>query len=183
MKKVLAVIVLFSVAISVNAQKEESKSKSNAIKVNLFSPIVKTGSFFYERAVSDKSSAQLGVGFTSYNRSGIKISGLFFTPEYRMYLSGQSLDGFYVAPFARYQNLKIEDNSGSTEAKATLSTYGGGVTVGRQWLFGNIVSFDIFAGPSYNSGSVKVTDGDEVSVPGSFRGFGARVGLTLGVAF
>jgi hypothetical protein len=181
MKQVLTVLVLFATALTVNAQ---DKSKSNAFKVNLFSPIVKTGSFFYERKINEKQSAQLGVGFTSYNRMDVKISGLFFTPEYRFYVSGQSMNGFYVAPFARYQNLKIEDNSDSAEEnKAELTTIGGGVSVGRQWLFSNIITLDIFAGPSINSGKVKITSGSDVDVPGTFEGFGVRAGLTLGVAF
>ena len=181
MKKVLTVLVLFATAITVNAQ---DKGKSNAFKVNLFSPIVKTGSFFYERKINAKQSAQLGVGFTSYNRSDVKITGLFFTPEYRFYVSGQAMNGFYVAPFGRYQNLKIEETSDPAEKNtAELSTIGGGVSIGRQWLFSNIITLDIFAGPSINSGKIKVTSGSDVDVPGTFEGFGVRAGLTLGVAF
>ncbi|MGZ5190247.1 MAG: DUF3575 domain-containing protein [Flavisolibacter sp.] len=181
MKKVLTVLVLFATAVTANAQ---DKGKSNAFKVNLFSPIVKTGSFFYERKINEKQTAQLGVGFTSYNRMDIKITGLFFTPEYRFYVSGKAMNGFYVAPFGRYQNLKIEDNSDSAEEnKAELTTIGGGVSIGRQWIFSNIITLDIFAGPSLNSGKVKITSGSDVDVPGTFQGFGARAGLTLGVAF
>jgi hypothetical protein len=179
MKKILLSCALIAGTFVANAQE-----KANAFKANIFSPIVKTGSFFYERKLNDKSSAQLGVGFTSYNKDNTKISGLFFTPEYRFYLSGESMNGFYVGPFLRYQNLKIEDKSYTPSDKATLSTVGGGVVVGRQWLFGNIVTLDIFAGPSYNSGSVKYDDGSgTATVPGSFNGFGARVGVTLGIAF
>jgi hypothetical protein len=180
MKKVLTVLIFVSAAVAGYAQ---TGGKANAFKVNLFSPLVKTGSFFYERAINDKSSAQLGVGFTAYNREDIKVSGIFFTPEYRFYLSGQSLNGFYVGPFVRYQNLKVTDNTDGSGDKATLSTFGGGVLVGRQWLFSNIITLDLFAGPSYNSGKVKVTSGSNVDVPGTFQGFGARAGLTLGVAF
>jgi hypothetical protein len=184
MKKLFAVMVMFAAAVSANAQ----DGKQNAFKANLFSPIVKTGSFFYERALNEKSSAQLGFGFTAYNRDNVKVSGIFITPEYRFYLSNEALNGFYVGPYVRYQNLKVEDKtddgSGSTEtSKATLSTFGGGVVVGRQWMFGDIVTLDIFAGPNYNSGKVKVTSGDDVDVPGTFEGFGVRFGVTLGIAF
>lgn len=172
---------MFATAVTVNAQ---DKGKSNALKVNLFSPIAKTGSFFYERKINEKQSAQLGVGFTYYNRMDIKINGLFFTPEYRFYVSGKAMNGFYVAPFGRYQNLKIEDNSeGAEESKAELTTIGGGLSIGRQWMFSNIVTLDIFAGPVMNSGKVKITSGSDVNVPGTFEGFGVRTGLTLGVTF
>lgn len=180
-----AIFSLFLFASSVTALHAQDE-KSNAFKINILSPIAKTGSFFYERKVSDASSAQLGVGFTAYNANSVKISGLFFTPEYRFYLSDEALNGFYVAPFLRYQNLKIEDTESdpSNPDKATLSTIGGGLTVGRQWLFKDIITFDVFLGPSYNSGKVKVTSGSSIQdVPGTFNGFGLRAGLTLGVAF
>jgi len=180
MKKVLFACAMLAVAFSSQAQE-----KQNVIKVNLFSPIVKSGSFFFERVVSPKSSAQLGVGFTAYNQDDVKIKGIFLTPEYRFYLTEtmSAPTGFYVGPFLRYQNLKIEDVSSGSTDKATLSTFGGGLVVGRQWIFSNVIALDVFAGPSYNSGNVKITSGSDVDVPGAFNGFGARVGVTLGVAF
>jgi hypothetical protein len=177
MKKILCACALVAVTFAANAQE-----KSNAIKANIFSPIAKTGSFFYERKLNEKSSAQLGVGFTAYNKNDVGINGMFFTPEYRFYLSGESMNGFYAGPFVRYQNLKITDKTQND--KATLTTFGGGVVVGRQWLFGNIVTLDIFVGPSYNSGSVKYDDGSgNTTIPGGFNGFGVRFGTTLGIAF
>lgn len=181
MRKIQILLVLF--VVTSFAYGQESENAMNNIKVNIFSPIVKTGSFFYERKISESSSAQLGVGFTAYNREGIKINGIFFTPEYRFYLSNtkEAMEGFYVGPYLRYQNLKVEDTEDGS--KATLSTFGGGIVVGHQWIFKNIFSLDIFLGPNYNSGSVKVTEGQEPDIPTSFDGFGARVGVTFGFAF
>jgi hypothetical protein len=178
MKKLFVAAALLAGVFSAQAQKQ------NVFKLNIFSPIVKSGSFFFERALNAKSSAQLGIGFTAYNKSDVKITGIFLTPEYRFYLSAndEAPQGFYVGPYVRYQNLKIEDKT-STD-KATLTTFGGGLSVGRQWIFSNIFSLDIFAGPNYNSGTVKYDDGSgNIEIPGSFKGFGARVGVTIGVAF
>jgi hypothetical protein len=184
MKKFLFALSLFSV---LSAFAQDGSTKSNVFKVNIFSPIVKTGSFFYERKLNEKSTAQLGVGFTAYNRSGIKITGIFFTPEYRFYLSNdkEAPQGFYIGPYIRYQNLKIEDTSvdPSTPDKATLSTFGGGISIGHQWIFSDIISLDIFIGPNYNTGTVKVTSGGDPDVPANFKGFGVRFGTTLGIAF
>jgi hypothetical protein len=160
--------------------------KQNVIKANLFSPLVKSGSFFYERAFDTNKSGQLGVGFTAYSTGNTKISGLFITPEFRFYLSDgkNALEGFYVGPFVRYQNLTVEDITHT--GKAELNTFGGGVVVGHQWLFKDLISLDIFAGPSYNSGQLKVTDTQDpstYSVPSTFNGFGLRSGVTLGIAF
>jgi hypothetical protein len=184
MKKILAIVILLAGAFTVNAQ--SGSSKMNNFKINLFSPIVKTGSFFYERKLNEKSSAQLGFGFTAYNRNDVKINGIFITPEYRFYLSNEkeAMEGFYVGPYLRYQNLKIEDiTDPNYPDKATLSTFGGGVVIGHQWIFSNVISLDIFGGPNYNSGTVKVTSGNDPNVPGTFKGFGARFGITLGIVF
>ncbi|GAB4091537.1 DUF3575 domain-containing protein [Flaviaesturariibacter terrae] len=178
MKKAILALGFAAVAFGAQAQ------KSNAIKVNILSPIVKSGSFFYERAIGENKTVQLGVGFTAYNKSDVKFNGIFLTPEFRFYLNGEAMNGVYVGPFLRYQNLKIEDKSGGTSDKATLSTFGGGAVVGRQWIFGNVVTLDLFIGPSYSTGTVKYDDGaGNTSIPGSLNGFGVRTGVTLGVAF
>ncbi|HZH96998.1 MAG TPA: DUF3575 domain-containing protein [Flavisolibacter sp.] len=180
--------ILFSFALCVSSVSlmYAQEGKSNAFKVNILSPIVKSGSFFYERAVNESSSVQLGVGFTAYKADMVKISGLFITPEYRFYLSDQVMNGFYIGPFARYQNLKIEDSESDPRNpdKATLSTIGGGLLIGKQWMLKDIVTFDIFLGPSYNNGKLKVTSGDDIlEIPATLNGFGLRTGITLGIAF
>lgn len=157
-------------------------TKKNVIKANILSPIVKSGSFFFERKINDKSSAQLGIGFTGYKSGETKFSGIAITPEYRFYVSqsNPAISGFYIGPFVKYANYKLTDDTD----KATLSTFGGGLTIGRQWIFSNVISLDIFAGPSYSTGDVKVTSGSDVfDVPGTISGFGLRAGVTIGVAF
>ncbi|RYZ24669.1 MAG: DUF3575 domain-containing protein [Sphingobacteriales bacterium] len=181
MKKTILALGLGALAFGANAQ------KSNAIKANILSPIAKSGSFFYERKINDKMSGQLGVGFTAYNKSDVKFNGIFITPEFRYYLTGETMNGVYVGPFLRYQNLKIEDKSDMNNGeKSTLSTFGGGVVIGRQWTFGDIVTLDLFIGPSINTGKIKYEDNNgsnNTEVPGSLNGFGVRTGVTLGIAF
>jgi hypothetical protein len=168
-------------------------AQSNALKANLLSPLFKTGSFFYERKLNDASSLQLGGLVTYWGIGDTKISGFAFTPEYRRYLSDgkQGMEGFYVAPFVRYQQLALStdmsDGGDAMTAKATLSTLGGGVVVGHQWLFQRRITLDTFFGPSYNSNILKAgASGSEGSASfdvGSFQGFSLRTGVTLGVAF
>ncbi len=174
--KLLVVIAGLVISCSIFAQKK------NAIKVNIFSPIVRTGSFFYERALSDGASAQLGFFYTGYKVSDTKFSGYGITPEFRFYPSrNEDMKGFYLAPFLRYQSFSLSDELNN---EATFSSFGGGVLIGGQFLFGNIVTLDIFIGPAYNSGSTKVKSGsaDTFSL-GSFDGFGVRPGVTVGIAF
>jgi hypothetical protein len=158
--------------------------KKNIIKVNLLSPIVRTGSFFYERVITDKSSLQLGLLYTGYSTEGTKLRGFGITPEYRFYLSQskQAPQGFFVAPFLRYENLELTN----LNDQATLSTFGGGLVIGGQWVFSNIVSLDIFGGPRLNTRNFKATTGgttvDDFTLTG-FGSFGLRFGVTLGIAF
>jgi hypothetical protein len=175
---------LMALSVSIYAQKK------NAFKVNIFSPLVSSVSVFYERALSDATSAQLGFFYTGFKVSDTKFSGFGVTPEFRLYPGkSEDLKGFYLAPFIRYQSFKLETpaldiNLMEYTAKATFSSFGGGLLIGGQFLFGNIVTLDIFIGPSYNAGSVKVDVGSENDFSlGSFDGFGARGGVTIGIAF
>lgn len=188
-KHLLAVCLLTGLTTAASAQ-------TNAVKVNIFSPLVKTGSFFVEHKLADQRSVQLGALITSWNTGGTDISGFALTPEYRLYLSDKkpALQGFYLGPFLRYQNLKLTSealdyseengNASQSEGKATLNTLGGGVVAGYQFMFKRRFTLDTFLGPSYNGGKVKVTAGGADSFEtDAFSGFGVRTGVTFGVAF
>jgi hypothetical protein len=166
------------------------KAQKNVLKANLLSPIVLTGSFFYERAITEKSSLQLGYFFTGFSISDTKFRGYGITPEYRNYTAGEVLNGFYIAPFLRYQNFSLseefKDSEGKNqEATAILTTYGGGLTIGWQWLFGERITTDIFLGPCYNSSNIKLEDNSSTVDFSTdlFIGVGLRAGLTVGIAF
>jgi opacity protein-like surface antigen len=192
MKKSLLVATL------VAASATSALAQDNVLKVNIISPIVKTGSFFYERKLTDNSSLQLGLLFTNFKVSDEdQIMGFAITPEYRFYLSEKTtaLQGFYVGPFLRYQNLTVKtsytdyDTNGNPSRatdETALNTFGGGMVVGRHWIFKERFSLDTFLGPSYNAGSVsnKSTSSGTVTFdPGPFDGFGVRAGITFGIAF
>lgn len=188
MKKYLLVIL----TIAILGTTTTVSAQSNAVKVNIFSLLVRTGSFFYERALNDNMTAQLGFFYTGYKLSDTKFTGFGITPEFRYYFD-EALHGFYAAPYLRYQSFTlsadyidydINGNPYNETAKATLSTFGGGALIGHQWCLGDIVTLDIFLGPGFNAGSIKVTEGDANTFStGSFDGFGIRTGLTFGVAF
>ena len=170
-------------------------AQTHALKVNLLSPLVKTGSFFYEQQLGARSSLQLGALATYWSPDGnTTLRGFAFTPEYRRYLSGseQALSGFYVAPFLRYQHMALsmavtDETEVPYTGKVTLQTLGAGLVVGHQWLFGGRVTLDTFLGPSYNHNVARFSIGDAQATDqadiGAFSGFGLRTGLTLGVAF
>jgi hypothetical protein len=174
----LAIMAVMLLSLPLAAQNPQ-----NLFKVNLFSPLVRTGSFFYERALNDDSSIQLGFFYSGASIGDTKLRGFGLTPEYRFYLSEKPAPrGIFVAPFARYQsfNLTVEGESG----KASLSTIGGGLLVGVQTILKDRISLEAFIGPSYSSSKLDVTSGDEDDFEfGSLDGFGVRFGVTIGIAF
>lgn len=162
----------------------DAQAQSNAVKINIFSPIFKTINVSYERVLKETSSFQLGFYYTGASLSSLKYSGFGITPEYRFYLSETAApQGFYAAPFLRYQSVNLTVDGSSSEAN--FSAVGGGLVVGKQWVFKQLVTLDLFIGPSYSSGKVDVKSGseDDFNISGAFDGFGLRTGLTLGVAF
>jgi hypothetical protein len=188
---------LFAAALLAGSASAAS-AQSTVVKANIFSPLVKTGSFFVEQKLGEHNSFQLGGLFTKWGTGDTGLSGFAITPEYRMYLSGSkpALQGFYLGPFARYQNLTLSSsyesydesgNSTSAKAEAALNTLGGGIVVGHQWLFKQRFSLDMFLGPSYNGGAIKVKDSGSSTAAsfsaGAFSGFGVRSGVTFGLAF
>jgi hypothetical protein len=157
-------------------------AQQNAIKVNIFSPIVRTLNIQFEHALNETSSFQIGAFYSGVSIGDTKFSGFGITPEYRFYLSSTSApQGVYLGPFLRYQNFNLKDEV--TDSEATLSTFGGGVVIGKQWIFKEKVVLDIFIGPAYNSGSLEVKSGTDAFDTGSANGFGVRTGLSLGFAF
>ena len=185
MKKFCKSLTLIVAALCITLSiKAEEPVRQNIIKANLFSPIVRTGSFFYERVLNEDMSFQLGFFYTGASLSETTFRGMGITPEFRYYLSETkpAPSGVFVAPYARYQsfNLTVEGEAG----KATYSGIGGGLLVGWQRLLKNTISLEGFIGPSYFSGSLKVDDGQEDDFDiGFFDGFGVRFGFTVGVAF
>ena len=181
MRKIFLLVIVLG---AVMVMPDQALAQQNAVKINIFSPIFKTINVSYERALTDASSFQLGFYYTGASVSSLNYSGMGITPEYRFYLSETPAPaGFYVAPFLRYQSVKLTIDESTSEGK--FSAFGGGVVIGKQWVFKQRITLDMFIGPAYNSGKVKVTNGseDEFDLSGAFDGFGIRTGLTLGVAF
>ena len=117
MKKILisllALAILFPVAI--NAQ------KTNVVKTSLTSIFLNTGVLAYEKAINEDMALQLGVYYTGASALDAKFSGFAITPEYRYYLSSDKVapNGGFVAPYFRYQNFTLEDQSSGASATFT----------------------------------------------------------------
>jgi len=174
MKKIF--LIAFSFLILTNAKAQDAQ---NTIKINPLSALLRIGSIFYERKLNENSSVQLGVAYTGLKIDDTKFSGLALTPEYRYYFKQKAISGVYAAPFLRYQNYNV--TSGADEA--TYTSFGGGALIGRQWVYGSGFVLDLFIGPSFNSGNLKVKSGGEPDITGGIDGIGIRTGIALGFGF
>lgn len=174
MKKTLYLLVASLLALTTQAQ---------VIKMNILSPVFRTANFAYEHAISENGSLQLGFFYTGVKLGDTKFSGIGITPEYRFFLSETSApEGVYVAPFVRYQNFNVTTEG--SDSKGTLTIFGGGVVIGKQWIFKEKITLDIFLGPSYNSGNIKVESGSEGDFDiDAFDGFTVRAGINFGFKF
>jgi len=183
MKKAAILLLVILFAIPAFAQQDESvtttATEKNVFKINSLSLLLGTGSIFYERKFSDLISGQLGVAYMGVKISDTKFRGYILTPEVRIHPKKNAIDGFYIAPYMRYQNYSL--SSGSD--KGTLSSVGGGLLVGRQWIKKSGFTMDLFFGGHYSTSSIK-SDSETSSFKTDFiTGFGVRVGFALGFAF
>ena len=180
MKKILLLILACSITLSSIGQ--DKSTEKNVLKVNTLSLVLGTGSVFYERALSDNLSAQLGVGYLNYGAGGTRFSGLFLTPEVRFYPKQGAIDGMFLAPYLRYQNYTLKVDAGG---KGSLGVFGGGVAVGRQWITNSGFTMDLFFGGHYGGATLKAEDetGENIFNVDPFDGFGFRIGFALGFGF
>ncbi len=203
MKKVTTLLVALFVATLFVGKANNATAQDNVVKINPAGAIIGNLSLAYERVLNDKSTVQLGLSYLSKTYKtdfgfGLgsyetKYSGFGITPEYRYYLTNDSKDvprGFYAGAFARYFTFKAEtiwDDATITGSEVTYTTVGGGISLGHQWLFGDVFALDLGIGPWFRSVSSDVdSDGDDDTEPDfSFAndGVGFRFVFALGVAF
>jgi hypothetical protein len=181
MKKALILFLLVVLTIpSFSQEKSDVAIEKNVLKVNTLSLFLATGSVFYEHKLSDLTSAQFGIAYMAVKIQNTKFSGIILTPEFRIYPKKNAIDGFYIAPYLRYQNYTLKN---STD-KGSLSSMGGGLLFGRQWITKSGFTMDLFFGGHYGSSSVKVdSNGTNTFDTNLITGFGMRVGFALGFAF
>lgn len=190
MKKIFSSIIILLILIP-HCQVQGQTDKKNIVKINFLSPIVRTISTFYERQVFESSSLQLGLFYSGASQDDQQFRGFGITPEFRYYLSDKgALEGFFLAPYLRYQNLDVSSEGtlfGSNtrvENKVEYELFGGGLLVGGQWIFKDVISVDVWGGPGYNSVNTNVISGSEDELLLGFTSsFTIRFGATIGVAF
>jgi len=195
-KLVLSLIFVFIAYIPGHTQEE----RLNVIKINPFSWIVGTTSLFYERGLTPRSSVQLGLSYMNLSGYKVPVSGFVATAEYRWHVrkkDDKTPRGFYLSPWARYQDFSFSqpialnafNKKPWVEAKAglSMSQYAIGFDIGTEVIKKKGFTFDIYAGPYYNTTSFGVSAGYSVisvpvwSLPLSYVWL--RSGIAFGYAF
>ncbi|HEV7330272.1 MAG TPA: DUF3575 domain-containing protein [Flavisolibacter sp.] len=175
---------LFVIALFLTTFASAQTTPKNALKFNPLSLLVMTGNVSYERSLSNNLSVQLGGFYSGAGLEGHKYEGFGIVPEVRFYFGGQRkpLNGGYIAPFGRYQNLSITNKEISN--KADITTLGGGAVAGYQKRWESGFVLNVFAGPSFNRLTFRNDNQeDDFDLKSGMNGFGLRTGLTLGSSF
>jgi hypothetical protein len=169
--------------------------KMNIAKINVLSPFFGSLHLGYERVFSDKISAQVSFFYTGRRDQFEVNGGLGFIGEARFYLSNSNSAplGFFIAPFLRYEGMKqnvivpATQTAPEIKTRANLNMFGLGITGGYQWIFKDIITIDVWAGPAFVAGSQNPdvdTKDAKPPFPYSKRtGLGGRAGVMIGVAF
>lgn len=174
------------------------------IKVNFLSPFVLTANVAYEQFLSPKISVQLGA---FYNGISLEEADFFFlsipaaryrsfafTPEFRFYTGSETrpkLNGFYIAPFIRYQNTDIritpqqqDDQAETRTFEGNLNTFRIGAVAGYKFIIGERISLEAFAGPSLRVTKWLNANIETYSAEDFLPfGLGLRSGMTIGFVF
>lgn len=158
--------------------------KTNVVKTSLTSIFLKTYVVAYEKAFNEDMAGQLGFYYTNFTFLSAKFSGYSVTPEFRYYLSEEKIapNGAFIAPFLRYQSFTLEEESSGESG--TFTGIGGGILIGAQRVFKDVITLSAFIGPSYISPSITYDDPNTVGEFERTEGtVWARAGINVGIVF
>ena len=222
MKKIAIVYLFLCMGLTSFAQ----EAKHN-IKTNLLSPFLNTLNISYEVLKPNDKSIQIGLSYMNY--SGYlnsetnydysygyeeNVKGVSATFEYRILFSEKGFNNTYIAPFFRamhyqkkavtgyniYQSSQVPSIPVTTDELSKYTSIGIGFVLGRQFVFNNKVSIDLFAGPAYQilvdqyrslvdrdtKTPLKPSNNAKLSKSINNRfleGYGLRAGVTVGLLF
>ena len=222
MKRVVIFLIGIICASIINAQ--ESKAPKNNFKANMLSPFYNSLNVSYERMLSSKQkSIQIGLNYMDFNGRlfsladdyiSERVNGGSITFEYRNMFGDNGFDNIYIASFmramyyernARYYNYDYSTMSSSNFSdifhdKSSYLSLGIGAVVGKQFVFNDFITLDLFAGPAFQfllMESRKATN-ETKNIPAEVKsntllseripnkyisGYGIRAGLNVGFLF
>jgi hypothetical protein len=166
------------------AGKKAPEPKKNIAKINLLSPFLGSLSVQLETLLDEESSFQLGFYYFSGLVFGQEsyMNGICITPEYRLYMSTNAPAGVYVQPFVRlgkFWNTQTRVSRPDVDFTAVAA----GIVVGKQWIFRDKITFDVYGGPYYSKLFFDSDKADKKFWMPIGNAYWIRSGLTIGFLF
>ena len=187
MKKIIFLLSL-STAILISST-VTAQDKMNLLKTSLSAPLIRTYTLAFERVLNQDMSLQLGANyFAGWKFGDNRLNGYAVIPEFRYYLSEskETPNGGFIAPFARYgvTDIKMGEPGDEDYGKANIKMFGGGLLIGTQRIFKEVISLEAFIGPAYYNANVDVEAGSEEDFSLTLLdGWSVRLGVTIGIFF
>lgn len=203
--------------------KTNAQDFTNNFKINALSPFYNALNVSYEKLLKNKSSSiQIGANYMDFNGKLFsldydyekeKVTGFVLTLEYRTMFDKSGFNNFYLAPFVRGMYYKrdaiyYDYNSNLTSLtgsyiheKSEYVSLGLGAVVGKQFVFKERFSVDLFLGPvmqflvSENRNAFNLTSKQyepyvqentllSERIPNKYiNGYGLRAGVNIGILF
>lgn len=164
MKNFLFTILFFTIFVG-----SAFSQQTQAVKIGPLGFLFGNYNLRYERALGEKSSAQVGANFFDYELFDEGVSGFGIDLGYRYYFK-EAIEGAYVSPALGFDFASVGDFK--------YSSLGLGATVGYQWVSGGGFVVDLGLGYGY---SVEVSKDD--ALLNDYNRGGVRFTFALGYAF
>ncbi len=135
--------------------------RANIVKLNTLPLLFGSVNVSYERRISSYfSGAVTAMAYPKRLAFSEKdtTSAYALTADFKFYVKGKSLNGFYVAPYLKYRLRRNNAKEGTSIGGAPFffyrpdreeerwKSYGAGATVGFQKVFPNAITLDTFLG-------------------------------------
>ncbi|MBW8360847.1 MAG: DUF3575 domain-containing protein [Kaistella sp.] len=185
MKKLL-LVGAFALFGAVNAQE-------NSIKVNPAALLGGSDLITFEHKFSDRISGVIGGGYGGFKFGDNKYTTYGGGLQGRYYFD-EAMTGFYGAAVGDFTAGKVKiDNSAfsfgdptdpSMKAEADITSIGGGLRAGYQWIFDSGFTLDLNAGASYKSFKYKWSNAaDETAYGDNLKASGILPTGSLGLGY
>ncbi len=168
-KSFFTLVVLIGFVMSMSAQQ--------AIKVGPLGFLFGNYNLRYEKALSEKTSFQVGANFYDYDLGDFGTSGFGIDAGYRYYFK-EAIKGGYVFPSLNYDFNKTNLGLGNDE-EGSFSNLNIGATIGYQWVAGGGFVTDLGLGYGYNIG----VSADDAFAESRDLGTGGGVRFTFAIGY
>ncbi len=168
-------IICVALTATLTHAQEDTKLRSNELKVNALTLVLGNPEISYERLLNENSGLGLSVNFNVDNNQLLPYNYMIM-PYYRLYVGSKRAAGFFFEGSLAYLSEEVSTyiyngNNGYTDTKDETG-FGVGVAIGGKFLIKKSIVFEFFGGLGRN---FNATDNGSYAYP--------RVGVSIGKRF